>query len=74
MSRKTKLGNHTAVSTDMSPLMANDDETVWKRMYRKANTKPMPRLMPMPPRTFFDDKHTAINVRMNDVAIAAKRL
>ena len=58
----------------MAPLTAKDELTVWNRMYAKASTRPMPRFTPMPPRIFFDDRHTPRNVRINAVAMAENRL
>lgn len=65
INKNTILGIQTATKGDMSPFTEKEVEKVENRMYKELNPNPAPRCMPIPPRTFRDDKATPIKVIIN---------
>ena len=64
--KNKKLGNHTLINGDITPLTEKVVETVENNTYKALNATPTPRFLPIPPRTFFE-----LNVTPNSVMINA---
>lgn len=68
------LGIHTEIMAGHPALMANEAETVWKKMYEKLSANPNPMEAPIPPFRFSHESETPISVNMNAAKGMAKRL
>ena len=58
------FGIHTATIGGVFPFTAKVDDTVWKRMYEKLKPRPTPKLRPMPPLVFLQERVSPMVVRM----------
>lgn len=74
IARKTKFGIHAAMKGDIEPLTEKVVETVEKRIYPAVRTMPMPKFLPIPPRTLRLDMVTPRRVMMKAPMGSAHRL
>ena len=74
MPKNTKFGSHAAMNGDMTLLTENVVLTVEKRIYAAVKTTPIPRFLPIPPRTFRLDIVTPKSVMMKAPKGLAQRL
>ena len=74
MARNTKLGNQAAEKLDITLFTAKVVLTVEKRIYAAVSTIPIPRFLPMPPRTLRLDIVTPSNVMIKAPIGEAQRL
>ena len=59
------FGSQTAANTGILPLTANILDTVVNNIYNALRAIPIPICSPIPPRIFFDDSDTPINIRIS---------
>lgn len=74
MIKNSILGNQTANNGFILPFIANVLESVENRIKRALNARPIPILIPIPPRTFLDDSDTPINIKISEAKGVEKRL
>ena len=74
MARKMKFGSHAAINGDITLLTENVVDTVENRMYPAVSTMPIPKFLPIPPRTLRLDMVTPSSVMINAPRGDAQRL
>jgi hypothetical protein len=62
MSKNTILGSHTAMKGESVPLTEKVVDSVENKIYIELSANPIPKLSPIPPRTFRDESETPIKV------------
>lgn len=72
--RKRKLGSQAAMKGDMTLLTEKVVLTVENRIYAAVRTTPIPRFLPIPPRTLRLDMVTPSSVMINAPRGDAQRL
>ena len=74
MAKNTKFGSHAAMNGLITLFTLKVVLTVENRIYSAVSTMPIPRFLPMPPRTFRLDIVTPNSVMMNAPKGLAQRL